>query len=75
MTKRLTRTAIAKACVAAGLPADIELVKGDGYFYFWGHEVAMWPATSVYVYHLNDLTLEQWVQEAVELQTAYTRYL
>lgn len=75
MTKRLTRTAIAKACVAAGLPADIELVKGNGYFYFWGHDVALWPSSSVYVFSLNDLTLDQWVNEAVELQKRHIRYL
>jgi hypothetical protein len=36
MTKRLTRKAVAKALVAEGFPADIELVQGNGYLYFAG---------------------------------------
>ena len=64
MTKRLTLKSIAKACAEAGLPADIELVEGDGYFYFWCEEAPLWQSTAVYTYRLNDLTLDQWVEEA-----------
>lgn len=37
-----------------------ELVKGEGYFYFVGEDNDL---TSVYVYTLNDLTLDRWVEE------------
>lgn len=48
-----------------GIPA--ELVKGDGYFYFCGEAVALAKEQGVYgVYRLNDLSLEQWIQEARE---------
>ena len=36
----------------------IEIVKGNGYFWFFG-EIDI---PSVYTCHLRDLTLEQWVQ-------------
>lgn len=66
---RLTRTAVAKALVAEGFPADIELVRGrEGYFYFAGGDCSGWYTTSVYTFHLNDLTLEQWVEEAKTLR-------
>lgn len=42
---------------------DIELVKGNGYFYFAGDSVNVW-AEGVYVYRLNELSLERWVEEA-----------
>lgn len=40
-----------------------ELVKGNGYFYFAGPTAAGFYSQSVYVYRLNDLTLDQWVEE------------
>jgi len=42
---------------------DIELVKGNGYFYFAGDTVSVW-AESVYVYRINELSLERWIEEA-----------
>lgn len=42
-----------------------ELVKGDGYFYFSGQDVELAQEQGVYgVFRLNDLSLEQWVEEA-----------
>jgi hypothetical protein len=39
------------------------LVRGEGYFYFvnvgWRQE----PSSGVYVYRLNELTLDQWLGE------------
>lgn len=40
---------------------DAELVKDDGYFYFWGLSVEKCKSTSVYCHTLNQLTLEQWM--------------
>ena len=45
---------------------DLELIKGDAYFYFFSTNEKIYglECTSVYVYKLNDLTLEQWIKEA-----------
>lgn len=42
----------------------LELVKGEGYFYFAGAGTEMCKSASVYVPRLNDLTFEQWMSEA-----------
>ena len=42
---------------------DIQLVKGEGYFYFVGDSVNV-SANGVYVYRLNELPLERWIEEA-----------
>lgn len=67
---RLTRKAVAKALVAEGFPADIELVQGNGYLYFAGGNCHEWYSSSVYVCYLGHLTLEQWVQEAKTLSAS-----
>ena len=51
----------------AGL--DVELVKGEGYFYFAGEGTDGWASTGVYVYRLTDLTVEEWMEEAREKET------
>ena len=43
----------------------IELVKGNGYFYFIGDDVDI-DISGVYVNSLNQLTLKQWIEEAKE---------
>lgn len=50
-----------------------KLVKGEGYFYFTGGEAASWPATSVYVYRLHDLSLAEWVEEYKSLRAEAAR--
>ena len=40
----------------------IELVRGEGYFYFMGNLVPSMP--SVFVYRLNHLSLDRWLYEA-----------
>jgi len=70
---RITAKNIAKACVEAGLPADIELVRGEGYFYFAGEEPSIWPANSVYTYRMSDLSIEMWVEEAKALRADAVR--
>ena len=52
----------------AALGHEEVLVKGGGYFYFADGTASSWSAVSVYVYHLNDLTVEQWVQEHADLR-------
>lgn len=52
-----------KALAQAGIRA--ELVRGDGYFYFWGPDMDLARETGVYgVHRLNDLPLSLWIQEA-----------
>lgn len=60
----ITRTQVNKAIQKAGMQ-EIELVKGKGYFYFIGDNVDL-SKPSVYVYKVNDLTMDQWIQEAKE---------
>ena len=66
----MTRATVGKVNEAIAAQ-NIELVKGDGYFYFAALDGA--PAEtpipeSVYVTRVRDLTLEQWVAEAVAVQ-------
>lgn len=67
MTKRLTLNAINKALAAKG--CGERLVKGNGYWYFAEGKAHFWPSSSVLVYRLNDLTLEQWLEEHADLST------
>lgn len=57
----LTLKQVNKAIVAKGIAA--ELVKGEGYYYFIGDAVDGAFTTSVGVYRLNQLPLEQWLAE------------
>jgi len=52
------------------LHPTFELHKGRGYFYFSSTDeiVHGLDHTSVYVYKLNDLTLEQWIEEANKIK-------
>lgn len=61
MSKRLTIASINAAIKAKG--GNEILYKGNGYFYFWEGDAPDWHSSSVMVYRLNDLTLEQWVNE------------
>ena len=47
---------------------DAELVKGEGYYWFDGNDVEFAKTTSVMVYRLNHLSLEQWIQYAKEFK-------
>lgn len=49
--------------------SDVELVKGAGYFYLVGtteemdKKLCQLQSTSIYVYRLNELTLDQWLDD------------
>lgn len=64
--KRLTSKAIERA-IKEKFGYDVILVRGDGYFWFTeeddSHRMDMWESTSVMVYRLNQLTLDQWLVE------------
>ncbi len=46
------------------------LVRGNGYFYFFGGNAHMWNEDSVYVQSADQLTLDQWVEEYKRLRDA-----
>ncbi len=65
---RVTIKSINRAILDAGLNAEI--VRGVGYFYFVGDDVDLRKESSVYVYRLNELSIEEWVEEAREKCTS-----
>lgn len=40
-----------------------KLAKGNGYFYFYDGDAIDWRESSVYVYRLNQLSLDEWLAE------------
>ncbi len=68
MTK-LTLKAVNKAIAEV---SKLEMHSGQGYFYFTGHGVENLPQhqANIYVYRLNDLSLEQYVAFAKGAQLA-----
>jgi hypothetical protein len=68
---RITINNINKALADAGINA--ELIKGKGYFYFFGDDVDTCNTTSVYVYRLTSFTIDQWVREATNLKAEHER--
>lgn len=60
-----------KALKKAGI--DAELFRGQDYFYFVGPDVENSPRSIVYVPRLTDLSLADWVEEALTLKTISAR--
>jgi hypothetical protein len=63
MTNRVAE--VNKALLAAG--HQEKLTRGNGYYYFRDGQAASWPATSVYVYRSEDLSLAEWLEEFRQL--------
>lgn len=61
-----------KAITAEGM--NLELVAGDGYFYFVGPGTENLSTASVMVYRLNELSLDQWLIEARNTARQITEY-
>ena len=60
---RLTIKTVNKAIAAEGIA--LELVAGEGYFYFIGDGINhAFNNSSVYTYRLNYQTLDQWIADA-----------
>lgn len=79
MGKRINIKTVNKKLKEEGM--SIELIKGEGYFYFfpipeaseeYHNAVVGLEHTSVYVYKLNDQTLEQWLCDAKEIHDKAT---
>jgi hypothetical protein len=62
---QITVATVNKYLKAAG--HDERLTRGKGYFYFRDGDTGYWPATSVYVYDLNALSVGDWLAERDEL--------
>ena len=56
----INRLIVNKALSAKGY--NDELFAGKGYWYFSGSAADKFPQSSVYVYRLNDLNLDQWIE-------------
>lgn len=50
-----------------GMPKDIELNKGKGFFYLSGGDAARWPESSIAVFSLGQLSLDEWLKRYQEL--------
>ena len=55
---RVTVASVNKMLIERG--AKVELVRGNGYFYFAQGGAEGWPATSVYTTRVGDLSLDAW---------------
>ena len=44
-----------------------ELVRGKGYFYFVGDSFYWSAGTSVWVFRVTDLSIDQWIEEALSM--------
>jgi len=44
-----------------GMPKDVQLRKGRGYYYFSGGDTAGWFQSGVYVFRIDDFTYEGWL--------------
>ena len=64
---RTTIRRVNEALAAAGF-RGVELVRGNGYFYFSGGDADRWHTTAVYTDRLTGMTVEQWVDEARRLR-------
>jgi len=63
----LTLKQVSRA-ISEALGGDYELVKGNGYFYIWGGDAPDWMTSTIPVYTLNQLTLDQWIEAAKGLK-------
>lgn len=64
--------AVNRALAARGIA--LELVKGEGYFYVVGDGVECLHSASIYVYRLNDMTLERWVEAVATFAEEIAEY-
>lgn len=60
---RTTLRKVNQALKDAGF-VDIELVAGNGYYWFSGGDSVLWHSQSVMTNHLTSRTPEEWVDEA-----------
>lgn len=64
---RTTIRRVNDALEAAGFKG-VELVRGNGYFYFSGGDTVRWHTTAVYTNRLTGMTVDEWVDEARRLR-------
>lgn len=68
---QITCATVNKYLKAAG--HDERLTKGKDYYYFRDGAAPTWPATSVYVADVNQLSVGDWLAEREELAKAAER--
>lgn len=61
-----------KVLKAMGVPE--RLVRGNGYYYFFGGEASSWPNSSVAVFRADELSVERWIKEYDLLKNARDNY-
>ncbi len=78
MTNRATAAApvtVAKVNAALRkLGVQEKLFRGHGYYYFGEGNASAWPSTSVYVYRVYELTIDEWVAEHTMLAAKAWKY-
>lgn len=50
----------------------VSLYKGDGYFYFVFDDGVKWESESVYVFRLNQLSVDRWIDQGVSFAKSMT---
>lgn len=61
-------TTVAKVNAALRkLGKEEKLFRGRGYYYFGEGNASAWPSTSVYVYRVTELTVDEWIGEHAAL--------
>ncbi len=63
----MLRTATIVKAIKTRYGYDVELYQGNGYFYFVGECVENAPTTMVYVNTLNQLSLDGWLADFLEI--------
>lgn len=69
---RMTCATINKALKAAGHAE--RLYKGKDYYYFADGDAHKWPSSSVCVYHIDSMTIEEWIAERNDLASKKSFY-
>lgn len=53
---------------------DVEVIKGDGYFWLCGDDVPNVPSTTILAHRVNQLTLDQWLLYIEEIMNNKRKY-
>jgi len=66
-----TIKSVNEAVAAAGFPE--RLARGDGYFYWHGGDASQFQSSGVYVSHVSDLSIEQWIDDLKDKKARASR--
>lgn len=68
MSERATVAKVNAALKRAGVPERLR--RGRGYHYFYGGDAFSWRSSSVYIYDVGALSVEEWLEERRRLSEA-----